>query len=163
MNSPRYLENVGLYAGGGGAISVAEALLQPPRNPDSGLSPPAPVIGGVWSALFILLGLARARVQHNTRVRRPLDLLWLLCVTYPLYTRGQRSRVAELTGNAVIGAQAISFLNRAARADSTAMLLVAPIIPWVIYATAIVLTDRRPPRWFSRERMNFCGWLKGSS
>ena len=71
-----------------------EAAAPPPREPDSPIAPPVPLIGLVWTALFACFGVARARLRGLPRERRLVDALWLMCVIYPLYTDGIRSRAA---------------------------------------------------------------------
>jgi tryptophan-rich sensory protein len=86
------------YVGAGTLASVGEAIAAPPRKPDSPIAPPAPLIGAVWTALFACFGVARAKLRGLPRERRLVDALWLMCVTYPLYTDGIRSRGAAYVG-----------------------------------------------------------------
>ncbi|GAA0586378.1 hypothetical protein GCM10009416_26000 [Craurococcus roseus] len=132
------------YVGAGSLISAAEAVAAPPREPDSPLTPPAPLIGMVWTALFACFGVARARLRGLPRERRLVDGLWLMCVTYPLYTDGIRSRAATYAGNAVIAGTAAVIVERARRGGrKDAAALVAPVLPWVALTTLALLTERR--------------------
>jgi hypothetical protein len=101
------------YVGAGTLASVGEAIAAPPRKPDSPIAPPAPLIGAVWTALFACFGVARAKLRGLPRERRLVDALWLMCVTYPLYTDGIRSRGAAYVGNAVIAGTAGTIMARA--------------------------------------------------
>ena len=73
-----------------------------------------------------------------------MDALWLMCVTYPLYTDGIRSRAAAYVGNPVIAGTAGTIVARArekGRKDAAAFVL--PVLPWVALATLTLLTERR--------------------
>ena len=132
------------YVGAGTLASVGEAVVAPPRKPDSPIAPPAPLIGMVWTALFACFGVARARLRGLPKERRLVDGLWLMCVTYPLYTDGIRSRSAAYVGNAVIAGTAAAIVDRARRAGrKDAAALVLPVLPWVAIATLTLLTERR--------------------
>lgn len=132
------------YVGAGTLASVGEALVAPPREPDSSLAPPAPLIGAVWTALFACFGVARARLRGLPKERRLVDALWLMCVTYPLYTDGIRSRAATYAGNAAIAATAGAVVARARRKGrKDAAALVLPVLPWVALTTLALLTERR--------------------
>lgn len=132
------------YVGAGTVASAVETAVAPPREPDSPLAPPPPLIGAVWTALFACFGVARARLRGMPRERRLVDALWLLCVTYPLYTDGIRSRAGAYAGNAVIAGLAGAIAARARRAGRTdAAALVLPVLPWVALTTLALLTERR--------------------
>ena len=136
------MRDAAAYVGGGGVLSAAQAAIVPPRQPRSPLAPPAPVFGMAWSVLFAGFGLARGRLRASPGLQREIDLLWLLCVAYPLYTGGMRWRRAAFAGNAVIAGLAGDAALRAARTDRAAARLLAPVLPWVAYATLILATDR---------------------
>ena len=132
------------YVGAGTLVSAVEVTAAPPRQPDSPLAPPPPLIGTVWTALFACFGVARARLRGLPRERRLVDALWLLCVTYPLYTDGIRSRGACYVGNAVVAGTAGMIVARARRVGrNDAAALVAPALPWVALTTLALLTERR--------------------
>lgn len=131
------------YVGGGGLMSMAETLIAPPRQPRTRLLPGGAVIGMVWSALFACFGVAHARLRGHPREQHAIDVLWLLCVAYPLYTGGMRSRALTLAGNAVVGAAAVSAAAEAGRVRPDAGRLIWPAIPWVIWATIGVLAEPR--------------------
>ncbi len=132
------------YVGTGSVASAVEAAVAPPREPDSPIAPPAPLIGLVWTALFACFGVARARLRGLPRERRLVDALWLMCVTYPLYTDGIRSRAAAYAGNAVVAGTAGAIVARARRAGrKDAAALVLPVLPWVALTTLALLTERR--------------------
>ena len=132
------------YVGAGSLASAVEAAVAPPRLPDSPLAPPPALIGAVWTGLFACFGVARARLGGLPRERRLVDALWLMCVTYPLYTDGIRSRRATDLGNAVIAGTAGAIVGRARRAGrQDAAALVLPVLPWVALTTLALLTERR--------------------
>ena len=98
----------------------------------------------MWTTLFACFGVARARLRGLPRERRLVDALWLMCVTYPPYTDGIRSRAAAYVGNAVIAGTVGTIIGRArqkGRHDAAAFLL--PVLPWVAVATLTLLTERR--------------------
>ena len=132
------------YVGIGSLACIGEAVVAPPREPDSPVTPPAPLIGMVWTALFACFGVARARLRGLPKERRLVDALWLLSVTYPLYTDGMRSRGAAYVGNAVVAGTAGVIAGRAWRAGrKDAAALVLPVLPWVALTTLALLTERR--------------------
>ncbi|WP_376096028.1 tryptophan-rich sensory protein [Roseomonas sp. CCTCC AB2023176] len=115
----------------------------PPRTaPGTGLplAPPRVGFGIAWSILFAMMGVARGRLDKPRQHR--VDRLWLLCATYPLYTLGMRSRTLSYIGNAVVGFEAARTAAEAHKRDATAGLLIGAVVPWVAYATLILLTDR---------------------
>ena len=128
------------YVLGGGALAAVESLVAPPREPDSPIAPPRAGFGIAWSILFAMMGVARARLDPPRRGN--VDTLFALCATYPLYTLGMRSRRLAYLGNAVVAAQAARAALDASRRDTTSALLIGAVVPWVAYATAILLTDR---------------------
>ena len=132
------------YVGAGTLLSVGEAVVAPPRNADTPIAPPAPVFGVVWTALFACFGVARARLRGMPREQRWVDALWLMCVAYPLFTGGNRSPVAGYVGNAVIAGTAGAIVGRAReKGRKDAANFVAPVLPWVAYATLLLIADRR--------------------
>ena len=136
------LWDLAVYVGGGGAISAVEAAVAPPRQSNSPIAPPAPVIGAVWSALFTAYAVARSRLTGARAERRMVDGLWLLCVTYPLYTDGIRDRRAALVGNALVAAAASGVAWRISRLDRLAADLILPTLPWVAATTLALLTEQ---------------------
>lgn len=136
------LADLAVYVGGGGLISMAEAAIARPRQSNSPLAPPAPVIGAVWTALFSAYAVARSRLSR-ARDRHLVDGLWLLCVTYPLYTDGIRNRNAAYVGNAAVALAAAGVAARVARADRLSAELILPTLPWVAATTLALLTERR--------------------
>ncbi len=137
------LQAIAGYVAGGAVVSAAELVVEPPRQPRSPLLPPGPVIGMVWTALFACLGVARGRLRGRAREQRALDGLWLLCVTYPLYTGGMRWRGATYAGNAAVFTAAATVAGRIARVRPDAARYVLPILPWAAWATLGLLTERR--------------------
>lgn len=146
MSGNETLRSALAYVGGGGLLSAVEAVVAPPREPPSPLSPPPPLIGIVWSALFAALGVARGRLHGHPREQRRIDGLWLLCVTYPLYTGGLRWRGAAYAGNVVIAATAARIAQDASPIKPDAARLVATIVPWVAWTTLALLTERSRAR-----------------
>ena len=137
------MRDAAAYAGGGAVISGIEAAIFPPRKPRSKLSPPAPVFGVVWSGLFTAFGMARGRLRRRPDLTREIDVLWLLCAFYPLYTGGLRWRGVAFASHAAIAGVAGHAAARAAAVDRQASRWIWPVIPWVAYATLILATEPR--------------------
>lgn len=136
------IQGVLAYVGGGSVASLIASIAAPPRNANSPLAPPAPVIGGVWTALFAAMGVARGELRHEPRLRATLDRLWLLCAAYPAYTAGFRFKTGAYAGNAIIAGVATDFLMRASARAPGAARLVAPVMPWVALTTLALLTEQ---------------------
>ena len=137
------LRDAAAYVGGGAIVSGVEGAIFPPREPRSKLSPPAPVYGVVWSALFAAFGMARGRLRRRPDLTREIDLLWLLCVFYPLYTAGLRWRGVAFLSHAAIAGVAGHAAARAEKVDRSAARLIWPVVPWVAYATLVLATEPR--------------------
>ena len=91
--------------------------------------------------------MARGRLAGYPREQRLLDGLWLLCVTYPLYTGGIRWRNAAYAGNAVVGAATAYATTETAKVRPDAAKFVALLLPWIGWATLGLLTEPDgPPR-----------------
>ena len=136
------LRDLAIYVGGGGLISMIEAAIAPPRQSNSPVAPPAPAIGAVWTALFTAYAVARSRLSKPGE-RRMVDGLWLLCVTYPLYTDGIRNKKAAYVGNAAVATAAAIVAARVAKSDRLSAELILPTLPWVAATTLALLTERR--------------------
>jgi tryptophan-rich sensory protein len=130
---------------------------QTTMRPRPWFAPPDFVIGGVWIVLLALLAIARWWLNASsdpelTRLKHAVTLLIVSSLIYPFYTMAigyptaGGSSVAGLIGNAValtLGAWCVLEARRlAARAPAFAVpvvVLVAPVVPWVMFATLIVL------------------------
>ena len=124
-----------LYAG---AALAALALvwtfaLGGDAQPDS---PPAWVVALAWIGLGALLGTARAGLR-GTWQARAADALWLLCLTYPLYTAGLDSRALGLAGDAAIALAALALALASWPVSRSATLLALPLLAWVGYVARL--------------------------
>lgn len=125
-----------------------------PRPGEPPAAPPAWVGSAVWLGLFAAMGLARwlltremgegwlrdgRRGPQAYAARWRLDMLMANCLLYPLYTLGFSAPLLGLAGNlSTIGLSAWAGLA-AWRAARLAGILVMLPVPWVIFATLLVL------------------------
>lgn len=106
-------------------------------------APPGIVVGGVWLALFGLMGAARAFVlasRHPQRraFARGIACVLVFCALYPFYTGGlAQLRVAEL-GNVATLVTVTILAVVVRRASPRAATLLTPAIAWLAFATALV-------------------------
>jgi len=106
-------------------------------------APPKPAIGIVWIALFAGMGAAYAQ----TRSKRAVAGLILLCLAYPFYTHVIGGHAVELAGNVVTFAYAV-WLAAALRAQSgIAAACVGLVAVWIAFATALVVALVRLNGW----------------
>lgn len=125
-----------------------------PRPDEPAGAPPAWVGSAVWIGLFAAMGLARwlltremgkgwlrdgRRGPQAFAARLRLDLLMANCLLYPFYTLGFSVPALGLAGNLATILLAIWAGVAAWRADRLAGLLVMLPVPWVTYATLLVV------------------------
>jgi benzodiazapine receptor len=123
-----------------GAI-FAFGWTQPDHDIQPDWAPPGYVIGIVWTALFALMGAARA---ITIPARRPLvTVLIVLCLAYPFYTLGFQDRQANLAGIIVTEAYTLYVTARLIRPKCKAALLLVPLILWLCFALALVMAVSR--------------------
>ena len=125
-----------------------------PRPGEPPGAPPAWVGSVVWLGLFAAMGLARWLLTREMgagwlrdRRRGPqafaarwrLDVLMANCLLYPFYTLGFSTPLLGLAGN--LGTMCLAIWAGAAawRATGWAAILVMLPVPWVIFATLLVL------------------------
>lgn len=110
-------------------------------------APPAWLFGPVWTALYLMMGVAAWLVWRTTRDREArthaLQLFVLQLVLNALWSWlffAWRQGAAAFVEIVLLWA-CIAFTMRAfARIDRTAALLLAPYLAWVTFATALTWT-----------------------
>lgn len=106
-------------------------------------APPEYLIGIVWTILFILMAIARWWLNSygatGKSARTWITVLMISCLVYPLYSLALGSRIGGLLGNLETITLTIFVVVRVWSISKSAALLVLPVIPWVIYATATIL------------------------
>jgi tryptophan-rich sensory protein len=110
--------------------------------PKSFLAPPKYLIGTVWTILFVLMATARWQLNSNeiaTSARTWVTVLIISCLIYPLYTLAFNNAIAALLGNLETIALAGFVIFCVWPISKSAALLIVPIIPWVLYASLIVI------------------------
>jgi tryptophan-rich sensory protein len=128
-----------------GAVLVVNAIVFGLRFPGAAGDPSGPpgwVVGLVWTALFTLFGTAHWMLQapaNGAGARFWLAAFAILCLSYPFYTLGLGNRSIGLAGNVVTGFAAILLVRRLRAASETAALLVAPVLPWLVFASWSIL------------------------
>ena len=109
----------------------------------SRLTPPGWVVGSVWMVLMAALAIARWRLggPDAAAERGWVTLLIVSCLAYPFYAIATRSLAAAFAGNLATIALAGFVAGRVWPASRAAAACVAPIVPWVLFATATSMVD----------------------
>lgn len=107
------------------------------------MNPPDWLIGGVWVGLIVLMGLAIWRIRKITSpksvtIGRLIIVLILFCLSYPFYTMGLKSETIGLVGNIATFLFAAFVIARAWPLSRTCAWLLFPVLPWLVYASAII-------------------------
>lgn len=107
-------------------------------------APPGWVIGIVWTGLFAGMGAARAQLlaKSNPKAReegRIVVYLAVFCAAYPAYTVGLSNLAVGLAGNVLTMIAAGLTTIRLWPHSRCAAMLVFAIVPWVVFATALVV------------------------
>jgi tryptophan-rich sensory protein len=118
-----------------------------PQDPRAGLwylrlrkprgTPPGPVIGGIWSVLYVLLALCGFRLLRSAPGRERTAALgcWGLTVTgtalYPWTFFGQRRLDRSLASAAALLGSATGTAVAASRIDAPATACMVPVVAWV--------------------------------
>jgi tryptophan-rich sensory protein len=103
-------------------------------GPQVGL-PPGWVVGSIWVVLFVGLGAARWLLVRSGKVANEwVSLVGVLCLLYPLYTRGFSDLVAGLVGNVVTLGVAVPVAVYAWRRVRGAGFFLVPLCLWMAYA-----------------------------
>jgi tryptophan-rich sensory protein len=100
------------------------------------LLPPGWVVGAIWMLLFACMGVARWLLIESLSpwYARWVDGLALLCLLYPLYTKGLSSIGLGLVGAIVSAAFAAVVAITIAKASRPACALILAVLAWVLYA-----------------------------
>lgn len=114
--------------------------------PKLSFEPPDYVIGIVWIVLFALMATARWLLNsyfdtEASQARDWVTFLLIFCLIWPLYSLAISSVIGGLVGNMGTIAIAVIAVTRAWMVSKTAALLIMPVIPWVIFATATIFLD----------------------
>lgn len=104
-------------------------------GPQTGL-PPGWVVGAIWVVLFAGMGVARWLLvkRGGGRGVEWVSLLGVLCLLYPVYTRGFSDLMAGLVGNVVtllVAAPVAVYAWRRVRAAGGCLV---PLVVWMSYA-----------------------------
>lgn len=115
-----------------------------PRNYNPWLNPPGELVGAVWVVLFLLMGVARYKVQKakapsSRHLARLIIYYMAFCLSYPLYTLGLKSYFMGLVGNAATFGFAAYLIFRISRVSKIAAWLLVPVLPWILYATLTMI------------------------
>ncbi len=113
-------------------------------------APPDWVIGAVWTLVLLpLAAFARWRMNAHSAypparfLRGGITLLLVSCLVYPLYSLAIGSAVGGLLGNLGTMALAGYLVMRLPRWSAPAALAIAPMVFWLLFATAIILRELR--------------------
>lgn len=107
-------------------------------QPSSKLLPSGWVIGTIWTILFGLLGMTMYLHRNNISILIALILLFLICLLYPVYTRGLQgqSRVAKIANMiTLVVALMITGMIYANNKKNTWWML--PLILWAFYVNFV--------------------------
>lgn len=142
------------------ALATSIGLLTLTGNPTDGgdgprgapWTPPGAVIGGVWTVLYTLMGVALwavNRVPDPARAgcRAAVLLLVGFCLVWPFYAFGTASRWPGLLGNLGILALAVLAVGRLRPHSRLAAGAVAPVGVWITIATATILDGAARYGW----------------
>lgn len=113
-----------------------------PNTAASVLNPPGWLVGGVWIALFALMGAARwllikSVTEQARRQAGSLVLLGLFCLAYPFYTVGLQSVAIGLLGNVATIIAALWVIAQIKAISAAAARCVLPVVAWVSFATVL--------------------------
>ncbi len=108
-----------------------------------GLTPPGPVFGIVWSGLDALFGYSGYRLliapasgrRTAALIAWAVNLSGIAGFSFVLFGRRQVGEAFGFTASMV--ATSAAAIGTAALVDRKAALAAAPLLPWVVFATAI--------------------------
>jgi translocator protein len=110
-------------------------------------APPGWVVGLVWTAILFPL-MATARWQLNTyaepsasSARATVTALLICCLIWPFYSLALGSLIGGLIGNLITIGIALYAIWRVRLVSRNAALLIVPVVLWVVFATAIILSE----------------------
>jgi translocator protein len=132
----------GLIFALGWDTSTASASAKTPA-----FAPPGWVVGLVWTAILFPL-MATARWQLNaysepsaSGARATITALLICCLIWPFYSLALGSLVGGLIGNLITIGIALYAIWRVTPLSRSTALLIAPVVLWVVFATAIILSE----------------------
>lgn len=109
-------------------------------------APPAQAFGPVWTALYVLIGIAGDRIERRgDHAARRLHLAQLaLNGAWPhvFFARGRKT--ASVAVIAALDAVLAAEIVRLARTDRTAAALLSPYLAWTGFATALNASVSEP-------------------
>jgi tryptophan-rich sensory protein len=109
---------------------------------------PGWIIGIVWTALFVGLGVTRGVVAVDrsvaaARAGRAVVMLIIACAAYPFYTIGLQSEIIGLFGNLATIGLSVWVAARMARVRRVGVIAPLAVIAWVAFATAASIDEAR--------------------
>lgn len=135
-----------LVGGLGGLATSSSVRTWYPTLEKPAWNPPAWLFGPVWTALYVAMGVAAARVHARAgswRAARPaLDLFAVQLALNGAWSAlffGARSPLAGLVDIVLLLAALLLTLRAFARVDRVAAWLLVPYAGWVAFATALNL------------------------
>jgi translocator protein len=106
------------------------------------LAPPTYLIGIIWTILFVLMATARWQLNFDViaaDARIWVTVLMISCMVYPLYTLAFNNAISGLLGNLETIVLTAVVVFRVWSISEFAALLILPIIPWVSYASLVII------------------------
>lgn len=104
-------------------------------------APPSWLFGPVWTALYLMMGLAAWRVARSGSAARPALVLFLLQLgvnaLWSWLFFAWRLGGAALADIVLLGALVIATLLAFARIDKVAAALLVPYLAWIVFAAAL--------------------------
>lgn len=103
-------------------------------------NPPGWVFGPVWTMLYVLIGIAGARVAHRGIRHRPLQLWWVQWLLNTAWTPAFFGlQWPELALGIILALWfgIVAFIVITARNDKVTALLFLPYLAWVSFATVL--------------------------
>jgi tryptophan-rich sensory protein len=105
--------------------------------------PPGWLVSSVWVGLILLMGLAIRQIRQvpspkSVRIGRLIMGLIVFCLSYPFYTRGLKNETIGLAGNIATFLFAMYIIATAWPLSRTCAWLLFPILPWLVYASAVI-------------------------
>jgi translocator protein len=117
-----------------------------PRTIRQTFEPPGYVIGLVWEGLFALMATSRWLLNASSEIGAVRSRTWItvligFCLLWAFYSLAISNLIGGLLGN--LGAILLSVvtITRVWRYSKPAAFLILPVSLWVIFATAIVLSQ----------------------
>jgi tryptophan-rich sensory protein len=113
--------------------------------PDPPWAPRGYTVAVVWTfVLFPLMATARWLLNDSSKAvsaRNSVTVLLISCIIWPLYTVAIGSVIGGLIGNILTIFLATISIQKAWRISKISALCVTPVVPWVSFATMIILYE----------------------